>query len=251
MSNPEHGGFIPPEESDQESIESVEIDREFILRGLSDEIQKAQDRERAGQVERWGRATFVAARSSEVGIPPELEGAVWEKMVSGLQYKRDNRDAWGISFQARYLKAIDSQKFSEITFSAEEEGLLTNELTMRRAQARTNPRQWTEYFAMLSHVKEIRPGIVERWDVDESMGEGLKECLDRLSETDPIQFVHAANAATECSAGVLQRIGVQRSQVERNIALAAEKAQEAKEKQDVWLYAFIGSQIKSLEKLLS
>lgn len=250
MANPETG-FIPPQEGKETRHESIEIDREFIIQGLSSEIQKAQEKERLGEEERWGRATFVAARSHELGISPEIPDEVWQKMVLGLQYKREKKDAWGISFQARYLKEINPERFTkEVAFSEDESVLLGNELTARKDHALKNPKRWTEYYAMASHIQEIQPELLGGRDDDKDIRKGLKECLGALSENDPVQYVHTANSAAHCHVGILQRADVMRSQIEKNIASAITQANEAKEKGDVWLYAFIASQIKGLDAKL-
>lgn len=243
--NIEHG-FNPEEEAEN----SFEVDKEFLSTGFSQEIQKAERKEQEGKEEHWGRTTFVAAKMAELESPATVPEEVKQKLEEGLQHKRDNNDAWGTAFTARYLTLIDPEKYAEhpFDFSEQENQRFLEELNERKKRAERKEEKWTDFFAMLDHVREVSPKVFESIAIDEDTEKGLEKCLEKLEQEDPALFVHTALAVEECAEGRLAKIDFSDTRVKKVIRSAILEAREAKEKGDVWRYSFIMSQAKLLHR---
>lgn len=235
----------------EQSIET-EVDHAFLEQGLEGEIKKAQDREAQGEKEGYGRTSLSAARNAELGIDNKIPDEIYNKMEANLVAKREALDGWGISFQARYLKLIDGDRYVEsgITFSEEEQKAIAHELEHRQMAAEANPEKWAEFFAMADHVKVIAPETFEQLDLATIQSDAIAKCLEALEQR-PVDYVHAALNIEECAPGTLELAGMTKEKAAEQIKAVLVEAQEAKLKGDSIRNSFALSQAKGLARVLS
>ncbi|MCD6232768.1 hypothetical protein J7J81_00060 [bacterium] len=224
-------------EKKEKGFELKEEDKKFLKEGLEREIQEAREKNR------YGRATFIAARMAEIGMEPEIEEEDWKGMKASLQYKKEHHDGWGISFQSRYLKTINPEKFEkEIKIGEEAEEAMRKEINSRLEQKR-----WGDVLAMTDHLKEVAPEIYEE-SIKKIDPEGVKKELRmHYLGGDYRIFVHLALAAENIMPGSLQKIGFSNEEIKLAIQKVKENLNEIKEKGDVWDYSFQASQAKLLQ----
>lgn len=240
-----------PEYEDELGIDPVEreLDSEFLRNGFDQEVENAKAKEARGETERYGRVSFVAARSAELGVPQELDEDVKKRIIDNLKSKKEAGDAWGIAFQSRYMQEMDNADFEdELFFSETESELIENELLKRQKVAVEDPEKWKEFFAMADHVKEVAPALFEKMEIDESVAEGLAIALEALEgkEADIADFIHVAYCAENCKSGILADAGFDRKALHVKVDEAIAYARSMRSQRNIWTYSFVMSQTKKL-----
>jgi hypothetical protein len=238
-----------PKQEGLEDEKTIEVDREFIEQGFQAEVEKARAKIEQHKEERGGRTAFVAARSAEIGVALEVPDDIQAVIQSGLAYRRETKDAWGTAVAARHLKLMNPEQFAEmgIAFDDKEQQGMLIELLSRQEIAKQDPTKWGAFFAMAEHIKEVEPVVFEKLQLDETIQEGLKACLEQLKDSDLTQFIHVSLAAERCMPGILETMGIKDEALDATEKLL-EEAEEAKAAGDVWLYTFRMSQIKGLRE---
>jgi hypothetical protein len=226
----------------------LELDSEALREGFSHEVEIAKGREQEGKKEGYGRVSFVAARSAELGVPPELDENIREKIIGNLNGKITSKDAWGIAYQKRYMKEMGVKEFEEfLGLTPEEQNLISDELEKRRKDAVKDPEKWGDFFPMADHVKELAPEFFKKFNIEKDVEEGLKECLKaKEGKNDIANFVHIAYCAENCRPHILREIGYTKAELHKKVKDAVAFANEKKEAKDYWAYSFVMSQAKRL-----
>lgn len=237
--------------SEIEAFEEKEVDREFLQSGFQEEIERARTKEAEWKEEHYGRAIFVAARSSELGLEMKIDDQLWQDMKEkGYDFKKEKNDAWGMTFVAGYLKEIDPVRFDELkdSFLGQKKSI-AQELKERIGAAAKNPKRWKEYFAMAEHLINLEIDLLDLDElvIDDEVEDGLKQCL-REHEKDPVSYLEIVNAIEVVSPGTYERIYTSKSDVKRMVEAAEEKADEVREKRDVWMYVLIKRNIRKVKK---
>lgn len=250
--------FKMPEgaESEEESLEKAdfafEVDYEFLQEGLTEEIEKARNKEAEGKEEHYGRSAFVAARSHEIGVPVEVNDQLWSDIKQkGLDFKIQKQDAWGTAFTASYMKDIDPARYEELRVSVEElKEIFKAELDLRIEAARGDVNKWKDVFAFTEHLEKLDLSPLEMNDfvIDDVLAEKIMESLSNTE--DPIAYLETVNAIEATIPGTLHRFMPDRSGLQEALEEAESKAQEAREQKDAWLYAKIARNIKKAEQLI-